>query len=77
MIRRGSIVCDKADPRHVGRVESITWRNMHTGRGLARVRWLETGWQSTVLISDLREARDPRAATTTETNLVKRRLRDD
>jgi hypothetical protein len=77
MIRRGSIVHDKADPRHVGRVEQITWRNMHLGRGVARVRWLESGWQSTVLISDLREARDPRSATITEINLVKRRLKDD
>lgn len=52
MIYRGALVCNKADRRHVGRVEQIAWRVV--GReGLVSVRWLKTGWLSTEAVRDL------------------------
>ena len=42
-MKRGDIVYDKADPRHLGRIVSILHRNTGT---FATIRWLETGWLS-------------------------------
>jgi hypothetical protein len=50
--RRGDVVYDKADPRHVGVVVSTI-----INRQTANVRWHETGWLSFLLPwSDLRFA---------------------
>lgn len=51
---RGDLVYDKADPRHVGKIELVS----HGENGdTATVRWLETGWVSLrVPLRDLRPA---------------------
>jgi len=40
---RGDLVYDKADPRHVGRIDKF----MHTNTGcFVCIVWLKTGWKS-------------------------------
>lgn len=56
-IHRGALVYDRADPRHVGIVQSIAWRT-YPVTGRVSVRWLETGWISHVEVAELRLAPD-------------------
>ena len=53
-MKRGDIVYDVADPRHVGRIVTV----FHTcGRTFCNIVWLETGWRGYLVdANDLRKA---------------------
>jgi hypothetical protein len=72
MIKVGSRVYDKADPRHVGIVRQLN----HGAEGsTARIMWEETGWFSCrVPVRDLRLAPRDRDSGRGEQFLVKRAL---
>lgn len=49
-LRLGTKVYDKADPRHIGRIDAIHWSST------ADITWEDTGWKSLgVPLHDLRK----------------------
>lgn len=71
MIRYGSRVFDKADPRHTAIVKNIVHRNDGT---LVAIEFEDTGWWARVPLADLRLAPDEPNAEFTECELMARRL---
>ena len=71
-MKRGSIVYDVADPRHLGMIKNIAHRGYDS---IATVKWLETGWKSVGLpLTDLRLAEHDHDVPT-EIDILRARLR--
>ena len=51
-MKRGDLVYMIGDPRHVGRIEQIAWKDFKRS-GLVRVRWLESNWLTFCSVRDL------------------------
>ena len=72
-MKRGDIVYDKADPRHLGRIVTIVHRNSGS---FAQIRWLETGWLSYEWATDNLVIAEPAQPSITECSVLRATLKN-